>query len=385
VRASTLVACLIAAAVTAAGTRSAVAQSSMFGVRGLGLPGRFLSPRASATGGSFGLFDSESTLNPAALSGVSTVTASFVLAPEWRHWQTPAGTGSLRSTTFPQMFVKGPIPRTPITLGLSFSSYADRDFRLASIDTVSPRGVPIQTFDTLTSLGGLNDIRIAASYARTSTWSLGASMHFLSGSNRVTARRAFADTTFHTASSFAELSYSGVGFDVGMIGTLSPTLSVSLLARKDLRLSEAQNSTKVASFDLPYTFGAGVVYRPNLRLQVGASGTYRTWSGANSDLLALGGIGSRNSLDLSVGLEATTNAKRPFSRPLRLGARYGQLPFSVFPGGKPHEFAISAGTGTRFARDRAGLDVTLEQVWRSEGSLYRERALQLLVGVSVRP
>ncbi|MEP6571091.1 MAG: hypothetical protein ABJD11_00280 [Gemmatimonadota bacterium] len=384
-RAPTLVACMIAMVATAAIPRTAAAQSSMFGVRGLGLPNRFLSPRSEATGGSFGLFDNESTLNPASLAGVSTVTASFVLAPEWRHWTTPAGTGSLRSTRFPQVFIKGPIPKTPVALGLSFSSYADRDFTLATVDTISPRGVPLPTFDTLSSRGGLNDVRISASYARTSAWSVGASVHILTGSNRIIARRAFGDTTFHTAGSSTELSYSGLGFDVGVIGALSPALSVSMIARKDLRLSEEQDSTKVASFDMPYTFGAGVVYRPSNRLQVGASGVYRTWSGANSDLLALGGVGSRNSMDLSVGLEATTNVKRPYSKPLRLGLRYGQLPFSVLPGGKPHEFGISAGTGTRFAKERAGVDLTLEEVFRSEGSLYRERALQLFVGISVRP
>ena len=45
----------------------AAAQSSQFGVRGLGMPGRPLTARAFATGGAFGLFEGESGLNPAAL------------------------------------------------------------------------------------------------------------------------------------------------------------------------------------------------------------------------------------------------------------------------------------------------------------------------------
>ena len=71
--------------------------------------------------------------------------------------------------------------------------------------------------------------------------------------------------------------------------------------------------------------------------------------------------------------------------PLRLGMRYARLPFPVTIGGEPHEFAISGGTGLRFAQDRAGLDLALEQVWRSEGAAYSERALTLVLGLTVRP
>jgi hypothetical protein len=46
------------------------AQSSQFGVRGLGFPGRGLAVRAAGSSGAFGLFDPESSLNPAALGAV---------------------------------------------------------------------------------------------------------------------------------------------------------------------------------------------------------------------------------------------------------------------------------------------------------------------------
>ena len=76
-----------------------VAQSSIFGVRGLGHPGRPLTPAARATGGSFAPFDAESDGNPAALGQMRVLTGNFVMAPTWRNWEGPAGTADLRETT----------------------------------------------------------------------------------------------------------------------------------------------------------------------------------------------------------------------------------------------------------------------------------------------
>ncbi len=50
---------------------TAGAQSSQLSVSGLGIPGRGLSVRSWATGGSSAIFDGESSLNPAALSNTT--------------------------------------------------------------------------------------------------------------------------------------------------------------------------------------------------------------------------------------------------------------------------------------------------------------------------
>ena len=52
-------------------------QASQFGVRSLGLPVLPLSTRGQGTGGGFGFFDSETSLNPASIAGVRTGTAAF--------------------------------------------------------------------------------------------------------------------------------------------------------------------------------------------------------------------------------------------------------------------------------------------------------------------
>jgi hypothetical protein len=111
---------------------------------------------------------------------------------------------------------------------------------------------------------------------------------------------------------------------------------------------------------------------------------FRTWSGANSDLQAQGGVGAVNTVEVAAGGEYTPDLKSPFRWPLRFGAHYAQLPFPLLPGGRPHEVGISAGTGMRFGQQRAGIDLTVEHVWRSEDA-YSERAFLLSLGISVRP
>jgi len=139
----------------------ATAQSSEFGVRGLGMPGRPLSTRAFSMGGAFGLFDGESGLNPAALGRVGALGADFTSLQDFRHVENPAGTKSVRETRFPFIAIAGPIKRYPAVLGISFANYASRDFTLASVDTIPLRGVLVSVNDTLSSRGGLSDLRLA--------------------------------------------------------------------------------------------------------------------------------------------------------------------------------------------------------------------------------
>jgi hypothetical protein len=380
-----LAAVVILAGLTLGGPVEVAAQSSIFGIRGLGLPGRPLTPRARATGGSFGLFDPESDLNPAALANQSTVTAGFVLVPSRRRWESPAGSESLRETRFPLMYVGGPIPGTRVGLAIAIGTYADRDFRLASTGTETIRGAPVEVADTLSSLGGLSEIRLGGGVALGSKTSIGGGFYFITGSSRLDARRHFSDTSFIAIRQTAELSYQGLGFSLGITHQLTPAIRLGALVRSDTKAKVELDSTHVYDIDLPYTFAAGAQIRGSRRLTVALAGSYRTWSGANSDLLAQGAVGSRNTVELSAGGELTRNLRRPTKLPVRFGFRYAELPFPVVTGEKPKEFGISLGSGTRFAQERGGVDLTLEQVWRSEGSGYKERAFSLILGLSIRP
>jgi hypothetical protein len=313
------------------------AQSSMFGTRAVGFPSRWLSARARGTAGAFGVFDPQSGINPAALSAATRVMVNFVATPGSRHWETPAGDATLKETRFPMVGLVGPIPKWPVWLGINFGSYADRDFRLFTSDTIQVQGPPVGpidsavVFDTLQSLGGMNEIRLALAYDKLRGTSLGGAFYLLTGSSRVDARRSFDDSAFAHIRQTAELSFSGVGFALGIVQEVTGGFRVAASVRSDGSATIKKDSSDVASghIDLPYTFAGGMELTLSKKLTAAAQGVYRTWSGANSDLIELGGIGSVNSLDLSLGAEYSTNLKRPTQFPIRIGARYAKLPFPL--------------------------------------------------------
>jgi hypothetical protein len=213
---------------------------------------------------------------------------------------------------------------------------------------------------------------------------LGAGFHVITGSNRLDSRRSFNDPNFLPSRQTAEVSYTGIGVSAGIIRQFGRRFAVAAIARSDGHLNVDRDSARVGTIDLPYTFGLGLRWRPVSKLDLAAQTLVRTWSGANSDLLQQGGTGAENTLEVAGGLEYTPDPKRPYRRPIRLGAHYARLPFPLIAGDQGHEFGISAGSGIRFAQQRAGIDLTVEHVWRSEG-VYSERGFIGSLGISVRP
>ena len=95
---------------------------------GSGCPGREQSARAMGTG-AFSFFDASSSVSPASLAYLGSLTASFTVLNDYRSSTDPAGTGSIRDFRFPQFAVGGPIPHKPLWVGLSYSNLT-RDYSL---------------------------------------------------------------------------------------------------------------------------------------------------------------------------------------------------------------------------------------------------------------
>ena len=154
--------------------------------------------------------------------------------------------------------------------------------------------------------------------------------------------------------------------------------------RSDGHVNVDQDSARAATVDLPYSFGLGLRWRAGPKLELASQALIRTWSAANSDLLAQGGTGADNTVEVAFGGEFTPDPRHPTRPPIRFGARYGTLPFPLIPGQQPHELGISAGSGLRFAQGRAGIDLGLEHVWRSAGA-FSERSFLVNIGMTVKP
>jgi hypothetical protein len=360
------------------------AQASQFGVRGLGVPGRPLSTRAAGSSGAFAMFDAESGLNPATIGGLAAMTATFNVSESFRTVENPAGSEALRDTRFPYVSFGGPARGTPFAIGISYSTYTNRDFSNATIDTLELRDVLIPVFDTLSSRGGMSDLRIAGSFKARERSVLGASLHILTGTNRMEQHRTFTDDQYLPVEQSTELSFAGVGASLGAVQQLGRSLWVAAIARSDGGASVERDSTSVGTIDLPYSLGLGLRWKAGAKLDLAGHGIFRTWSGANGDLLAQGGSGSDNTVEVAFGGEFVVDARRPNRTPIRFGARYATLPFLLPPGLQPTELGASLGSGARFAQDRASLDLSVGYLARSAGE-FDERGFVLSFGVGVRP
>jgi hypothetical protein len=358
-------------------------QSSQFGVRGLGFPGRGLNAHVIGSGGAFGLFDSESSLNPAALAGATTLTSLFTASGAFRSVENPAGTASTKDTRFPLLMIVGPVRQTGAALGFSYSAYTDRDYTIISTGSLDLRGGAVGVTDTFSSRGGLSDLRAAGAYRIHDRWLLGAGVHVITGSARVESRRSFNDSSYLSSVQRAEISFAGFGVSGGVIRQMGPRFAVAALVRSDGHANVDRDSTQVGTVDLPYTFGLGIRWQPVPQLGLATQTIVRTWSAANSDLIAQGGVGANNTFEMAIGGEFTADVQHPFRRPLRFGGRYGRLPFPLDPGVEAHEYGVSVGSGMRFAQ-RGGADLAVEYVWRSEG-VHSEHGFILTLGISVRP
>jgi hypothetical protein len=376
---------LCALILASGGTLSAHAQSSQFGVRGLGLPGRSASAHSLGLGGAFTLFDGESSLNPAALGALTQTTSLFTSSASWRNSTNPAGSGKATDARFPQILIGGPIPSTKLAVGVGYSTYADRDFTLVSTGVASPRGVPVNITDTLTSLGGINDLRIGLAYVSSPRVLFGAGFHFLTGSNRLLSRRSWEDSSYLPIAERAELSYQGFGFSAGVLLNPVNGLAIAGTVRQDGNLDvQRDSSSSSGSIKLPLTLSGGVRLRVKRGVEVSGMLMRRNWSSADAGLREEGAIGAANTFEASGGVEILSNLRRPAQKPLRLGVRYAELPFLLTAGSKPSELTFSVGSGLRFAGDRGGVDLALERFTRKQGSAYRETGWIFSVGISVR-
>jgi hypothetical protein len=369
----------VALATTVAG------QSSQFGIRGLGIPMRPYSPRATATGGAFGLFDLESSVNPAAIAPALQFTSLLTTNQSFRSSTNPFGSASGRDARFPQIIAAGPIGGTPLAAAISVSGYTDRSFSLGTEDTLLLRGVPVAVFDTMSSSGGLTDLRVAVAWRASRTFHVGLAGHAIPGNNRIENRRAFADSSYASAVERNELSYLGFGVSGGLTWQVDPRLTVAGVVRTDGHARVERDTARIATTDLPLSLAAGILWQPSLRFSAALAYQRRGWSAADADIRAQGGIGAEDAQEISLGIELVRDARNPAHRPLRFGVHYATLPFPLQAGRQAREIGLAAGTGFRFTGGRGGVDLALQQLFRSDGEGFTERATVITLGVSIRP
>ncbi len=363
------------------------AQSSQFGIRGLGYPNLPYSSRARAMGGASGLFDPESGLNPASLAYLTEMTAGFSLINDRRAIESPAGTGNVRSMRFPLFTIASPVRKLPLAFGLGVSTFLARDFSASFRDTIDIRGVPTETVDTLTSTGGISDLRATLVWRVDPRTAVGGAVHAFSGVERISRVRYFQDTGYVSIQESSEVSADGLGFDIGFIKRLSTRLSLAGVLRTDGHLSPRRDSLTATEYrvDLPLSVAIGAQWRPGPRLLLAGQARWQGWGSSDADLKAVGSTGANDTWELGLGGELLRHPDRSARFPVRFGVRHLTLPFPLLSGGHPSENSVSLGTGMTFREGMGGIDASLERVWRSEGSDFSERAWLFSLTATLRP
>ncbi|PYO93849.1 MAG: hypothetical protein DMD62_08410 [Gemmatimonadetes bacterium] len=346
------------------------AQSSQFGIQGLGTPGKSESARARATGGAFAPFDPFSPLTDAVLADVRRLSANIALTTSWRTVDPTGGTqSSLKETRFPSLVVVGPLTRR-ITIGGGFTTYLDRSYGVLIKDTIDIGGVPQPVTDEITSDGAITDLRVALAARLGRHLTIGGGVHRLSGSTREVAQRTFGDTLYRSSTSRSEVAYGANGASVSVLLDLFQALRVSGWARSDSKLRSDIAGKTIAEHDLPVSYGGGLLWRAGAEASLAGAVSWNNWS-------VTGLPNSHDTFSWSAGLEIGK-----FGAPFRLGARQGLLPWGV--GEAPKESALSAGVARQFSGGRGRIDIGVERLERT-GTGMKEHLWTMLLGLTVRP
>lgn len=376
-----LVAILLVAAAGGAASRAA-ADDSVFGIRGLGILGRPVSARTAATGGAFAVFDAQALLNPAALAQLQGVTGWAVGAPSRRRVVVGGDAVTLQSTRFP-LFGFGTVFSRRLVIGVGIGDYLDRTWSVRRSDTVTLRGAPVPVEDVSRSVGGVSDLRLAGAYRLSPRFVLGAAVHALSGSTRLSVTRDFAPAGYEDFSDVAVTDFSALGVSVGVLAAIRSNLGVAASLRAGTKLKASSSAGPRVRVRLPLEAAAGVRYAPVAGVNLAGTVAYAGWGRAALDLVAAGEARSRDVWSVGAGLDVERLDLGVARLPLRLGYRWRQLPFPI-DGIRLGEHAISGGFGFSMAGGRTSVDVGVERGARTAGA-QQETFTAGWFGVTVRP
>lgn len=356
----------------------ASAQNSVYAVRGAGFPDRAVSVRARAMGGGFGLFDRMSAMNAASVAGLGQLRASASYGTTLREYDAGAtNVTGLVESRFPMALIGGGMGRSPFSFAVSYATYAERSFDITTTTTVQVAGQDVDVEDRLASVGGIVDVRAAFGWRVSSDVQAGIGLHVINGSSRVLAERNFVGGNLRSYSEHTDLSFSGVGLSGGLLMRgAGGRISIAATGRYDSDLKSRVNDRESTTSNLPITLAGGMMFAITSRLNWATTASWRSWG----ESTGVTGTFAFDTWDVGSGFEVQGGLAR---LPLRLGARYGTLPFSPVET-QPHEWGVSGGTGFRFAQGRGEVDLSVERLMRDGGGAT-ERVWHFAVGIVVQP
>jgi len=356
-----------AAALLALAAAPAGAQS-VFASRGLGYPIEPLDARARALGGvTTGLPDPLiSMINPASAAGMPGY--GFVVALQPDHYDATAGSLRATGTTVRFPLLMAVFPATSrLAVQLGYGAYLDQHWQAVQSDSITLSTGRAAVEDRFSSSGGVARFQAGAAYRVTERLSVGAAADVFTGAAHDSAVRTISG--FLPATSEVVFTYSGIGVGVGARFQPTRLSSISAAVHGGGHIHARADSAGTVSKDYsnPLTVDAGASAQLVRNVVAVASGRWAGWSTVDDELVASGG--ARDATAFSAGLEYTGLGLFRKTTPVRLGARYAQLPFRWAGAAEfPTERAVTGGLGFSFGGGAAQIDGSAERGWRGGAS-----------------
>jgi len=326
------------------------------------------------------VFDAQSAVNPASVAGLGPLVVTASSGTSLRGFTALDSVAEgLSETRFPFALVGTRVRGVPLSIAFSYSGYAERSYNQITSDSVTIRGESMGVIDAISSSGGVADLRAAVAWRVMPRLSVGGAVHVLSGSVRLGSERIFLNDNYRALSEINRATLSGFGLSAGILITPFQAVSVGASIRSDTELKSTVDSAPAGSVELPFSYSAGVFLAPHPSIRWSTTVDRHLWSSAASDLESVGGANADDTWAIGSGLELGGGR----GAPLRVGARYAQLPFSPSDE-QPSELVLSAGSALGFAGGRASFAFAVERVMR-DGAGAEERAWYLMFALTVMP
>ncbi len=379
----------LASGVAVAITAATLGAQGTISMQGFGYPPGQLTTRAASVGGSLGEFDQAGPLNPAALLNWGVAGAYLQYSPERRSTTVDGVSSSSTVARFPVFSVGLPLGQR-YAFGISSSTLLERNYSSTTTTRQQIRSDSVTTTTVTTARGAMNDVQFAGAMQVKSWLRVGASLHVITGENRVNTVRAItADTGVRVDSvqyspipEPSSATFAGSGLSLGV--EISPTRKLSFAgsARYGFGLRADLNDTTSRSADVPNRAGAAVRWEV-AGTNLAARYNWEGWS-------AMKGLGSDaggtfDTKEYGLGAEVPGPKIRGGQVILRVGARRRDLPFGV-NGVQPTENSFGGGVGLPIGFGRAQVDLGVERATRKLPGIANvsERGLIMSFGFRLR-
>jgi hypothetical protein len=359
---------LLTVGVAALAAPAGAAAQSLFNARGLGVFAPAVDARAAALGGvGVGHIGFHTSMtNPAELAGITHRGVSAVLQPMNITAEVDGVEDGTAGTRFPVLRIIYPVSDR-LVASLGYGSWLEQSWAIRTEHTQQLGGSQVTITDVTQSNGGIAQLRLAAAYFVSPTFSVGAAAGLFTGNLERVVSRTFAGDAAPSLAPFeyrlrwtylAPLGAVGIRWDIAGIARVGASATLGGTIAATGVTGEAGDRSYGAPAEL--AGGLSATISPLLTANGGV-----VWSRPPAtDRPTVG----RDALRVGGGLEYQGIGAGLRTYPVRLGARWEQMPYHLEGETPAEERAVSAGIGFRIgdpANPAAVADIGVERARRS--------------------